>query len=221
MWVVLSQVAVTLPNKETFFGAHGLGLYQSHVDKHLDTLLDHVLLDHFSFAVIRNLLQDCSCEVCLAFRKYCVIKERHAFLTNKLQLVIPEVVPIEILKGSVHHLGINAVILPHFDQVHKQLLALSSSNEGLHFSGEVLAHEVLKDRVDLLVVVVRVTLVNDELVDLHIFCVGCNTHGSTTQIIEQLADKVSVDELLAVRELYFFCHTSCLFYSLSLKIIFG
>ena len=118
MRVVLSQVAITLPNKETFFGAHGLRLYQSHVDKHLDALLDHVFLDHLSFAVIRNLLKDCSGEVCLALRKYCVIKERHALLTNKLQLVIPEVVPVEILEGTVHHLCVDAVVFPHFDQVH-------------------------------------------------------------------------------------------------------
>lgn len=118
MRVILSQVAVTLPNKETFFGAHGLRLYQSHVDKHLDALLYHIFLDRLSFAVIRNLFQDCSCEVCLALRKDCVIEERHALLTHKLQLVIPEVVPVEILKGTVHHLGVDAVVFPHFDQVH-------------------------------------------------------------------------------------------------------
>ena len=63
---------------------------------------------------------------------------------------------------------------------------------------EIFFHELLKNLVDLLIIVIRVTLVNNQLVHLHVFNICGDAIRLASKELEQLVHVVFMDKCLAL-----------------------
>ena len=75
-------------------------------------------------------------------------------------------VPIEVVETAIHHRGVNREVLPHLDCHCQQHLACLPIQLGKDLIVEVAGNELFEAGKDLLVVVLVVTVVYNQLVNL-------------------------------------------------------
>ena len=76
----------------------------------------------------------------------------------------------------------------------------------LHLLNEIVIDKLVKDVVDVFIVVIGVTLVDDHLVHLHVLLVRGHSLGLATEELQQFLNVVLVDKLLALLQRYFVFH---------------
>ena len=207
MVFVLGQVAVALPHEIALSGFHGLRLDKADVDKDLDALLDCLFVNLLAGAVAGDLLEDSFCDIGALLSKNVLGKHRHALFADELELVILQVVSIEIVKGTLEHLREDAVSSPDLDEVCEKSDALVWLYQRGNFSLEIVCHKALENLVNLRVVIIRVALVHNELVNFHVLLVRGHSHRVAPEEDKELFDVVDVDKLLALLNWYILYHS--------------
>ena len=177
MIVVHVQGAVTLPNEESIICTHWLWLDETHVDENKNAFHDDFPVDSTTVALKLNLIENCLRNFFFSVIKDSFLKHGLTLLADQLQLVVLQVIPIEVLKASIHHLRVDDVAVPSLDQIVQELLSPFVSYQRSYLPLQVLLHEFFKDFIDLLVVVIGVALVNNDLVHFHVLLVRGNAIG--------------------------------------------
>lgn len=104
MIIVDRQVPITLPQENSIACLHWFWFDQAHIDKDLDALLDYLLSNGVTLAIMPDLLKNGRSDGAFSRLEDFVLEHRHAFLSNELELIVLQVVSIQVLKTAVHHL---------------------------------------------------------------------------------------------------------------------
>ena len=103
-------------------------------------------------------------------------------------------IPVEVIKAPIHHLGIDAKITPCLDKHLQEGLSCLPLDHRENFLFKVACHEGAEALENLRVVVLVVTVVDDKLVDFGKLGVTADYFGVAPQVAQQLAHVVVVDD---------------------------
>ena len=192
--IIHVKVAITLPQEETITCAHGLGKNKADINEHLDALLYDFLLDLLAISVAGDLFEDGLLDVLLHLVVDFVFENLEAAVSNQWHVTVAQKVTIQVVESTIDTLCENDEFAPNVNEVLKQALSSNSAHFGLDLLCDINLDEILLNVADLLIVVVYVTLVDDDLVNLHELLVRAHTCRFVPQILAQLRDVVVRDE---------------------------
>ena len=192
--VIHVKVTVTLPQEETITGAHRLRKNKADINEHLNALLNDFLLDLLVVSVAGDLFEDGLLDVLLHLVIDFIFEYLQAAVSNQWHITISQKVTIEVIESTINTLCENDEFAPNTDEIFEQTLSACAAQFRLDFFRDINLDEIFLDVADLLIVVVHVTLVNDDLVNLHELLVRAHTCRFVSQILAQLCDVVVRDE---------------------------
>ena len=117
MVVIYVQGTITLPDKESILCTNRLRLDETHVNKNLYALHDDLSIDGTTAALSLDLVENCLSDPFFSVIKNRFLEHGLTLLADELKLVVLQVIPIQVLKTSIHHLRVNNVALPSLDQI--------------------------------------------------------------------------------------------------------
>ena len=192
--VIHVKVTVTLPQKETITSAHRLWKNKADINKHLNALLNDFLLDLLVVSVAGDLFEDGLLDVLLHLVIDFIFEYLQAAVSNQWHITVAQKVTIEVIECTIDTLCENDEFAPNINEILKQALSACAAQFRLDFLRDIYLDEIFLDVADLLIVVVYVTLVDDDLVNLHELLVRAHTCRFVSQILAQLCDVVVRDE---------------------------
>ena len=192
--VIHVKVTVTLPQKETITSAHRLWKNKADINKHLNALLNDFLLDLLVVSVAGDLFEDGLLDVLLHLVIDFIFEYLQAAVSNQWHITVAQKVTIEVIECTIDTLCENDEFAPNINEILKQALSACAAQFRLDFLRDIYLDEIFLDVADLLIVVVYVTLVDDDLVNLHELLVRAHTCRFVSQILAQLRDVVVRDE---------------------------
>ena len=77
-----------------------------------------------------------------------------ASFSHHFELTILQIVSIQVVKTSVHHLGVDVVVVPHLNEVCQQLFSILVLDLWEHLILKILFSKLLEDHIDLLITVI-------------------------------------------------------------------
>ena len=192
--VIHVKVAITLPQEETITCEHGLGKNKADIDKHLDALLYDFLLDLLAISVAGDLFEDGLLDVLLHLVVDFVFENLKAAVSNQWHVTVAQKVSIQVVESTIDTLCENDEFAPNINEILKQALSTCTAQFRLDFLSNIYLDELFLDVADLLIVVIYVTLVDDDLLNLHELLIAAHTCRFVSQILAQLRDIVVRDK---------------------------
>ena len=202
MIVVHVPGAFTLPNEESIICTNWLGLDEAHVNENHNAFPDDLPVDSTTVAFKLNLIDNCLRNVLFSVIKDSFPKHAMTPLADQLHLIGLHVIPVEVLKASIHHLRVDAVAVPSPEIIVQKFFSPFVFYQRSYLSLQVLLHELFKDLIDILLGIFDVDMVNNDIVHFHVLLFRGSARCFSAQKLQQLLHIVLVDKVFAVLQSY-------------------